>query len=58
MAVFHAPLEVRRESYRALTEKVAEGAIAVDVVPVPLADVAAAWARQAGGPGTKLVLIP
>jgi len=58
MAVFHAPLEVRRAAYLALTEKVAEGAITVDVLPVPLSDVATAWERQRNGPGVKLVLTP
>ncbi|MBA3905086.1 MAG: zinc-binding alcohol dehydrogenase family protein [Pseudonocardiales bacterium] len=58
MAVFHAPLDVRRESYLAMTEKIAEGAITVDVVSLPLSDVAAAWERQRGGPGVKLVLTP
>ncbi|HEY0812941.1 MAG TPA: zinc-binding alcohol dehydrogenase family protein [Pseudonocardia sp.] len=58
MAVFHAPLDVRRAAYLALTEKIAEGAIAVDVDTVPLSDVATAWQRQRGGPGVKLVLTP
>jgi len=58
MAAFHAPLEVRRKAYLAMTEKIAEGAITVDVVTVPLSDVATAWERQRGGPGVKLVLTP
>lgn len=57
-AVFHAPVEVRREAYRQLTERAAEGAITVVHEEVPLADVAVAWARQQAGPGTKLVLVP
>ena len=56
MAVFHAPLDVRRAAYRDLTEHAARGAVTVDVTPLPLADVAVAWERQRRGPGTKLVL--
>jgi NADPH:quinone reductase-like Zn-dependent oxidoreductase len=58
MAVFHAPLDVRREAYRQLTRHAARGAITVDVVRVPLAEVATAWARQRRGPGVKQVLTP
>ena len=57
-AVFHAPLEVRRQGYRELTGHAAEGAITVDIAAVPLADVAMAWQRQRNGPGIKQVLIP
>jgi NADPH2:quinone reductase len=57
-AVFRAPLEVRREAYRRLTEEVAAGTIAVDVIQVPLADVAKAWEQQRQGATAKLVLTP
>jgi NADPH:quinone reductase-like Zn-dependent oxidoreductase len=58
MAVFHAPLEVRRRAYRDLTGHASRGAITVDLAPVPLTDVATAWERQRGGPGVKQVLTP
>jgi NADPH2:quinone reductase len=57
-AVFHAPLEVRRDAYRQLTEHAARGDITVSHEEVPLADVAGAWDRQRAGAGTKLVLVP
>ena len=57
-AVFHAPLEVRRDAYRQLTEHAAKGDIAVSHEAVPLAEVASAWERQRAGAGTKLVLVP
>ena len=57
-AVFHAPLEVRRDAYRQLTEHAAKGDIVVSHEEVPLADVASAWDRQRAGAGTKLVLVP
>ena len=57
-AVFHAPLEVRRDAYRQLTEYAAKGDIAVSLEEVPLSRVADAWERQRAGAGTKLVLVP
>ncbi len=57
-AVFHAPVEVRREGYRQLTSHAAEGTIKVDIARIPLADVATAWERQRNGPGVKQILIP
>jgi NADPH:quinone reductase-like Zn-dependent oxidoreductase len=57
-AVFHAPVEVRRDAYRALTEHAARGEITIDVEPMPLADVQIAVRRQRAGAGSKLVLIP
>jgi NADPH2:quinone reductase len=57
-AVFHAPLDVRREAYRQLTEHAAKGDIVVAHEEVPLAEVASAWERQRTGAGTKLVLVP
>lgn len=57
-AVFHAPVEVRRDAYVRLARHAASGEIMVDVEPVPLSSVGSAWDRQRGGPGTKLVLVP
>jgi NADPH:quinone reductase-like Zn-dependent oxidoreductase len=57
-SVVRAPLAVRREAYRRLTEHVAEEAISVDVTRVPLAAVASAWEQQRQGATTKLVLTP
>jgi NADPH:quinone reductase-like Zn-dependent oxidoreductase len=55
-AIFHAPIEVRREAYLALTDQVARGNICIDVTPMPLDDVARAWELQKQGAPTKLVL--
>jgi len=55
LAAMHA---VRREAYRSLTEHAARGAISIDVIQLPLADVASAWEQQKQGPPAKLVLIP
>jgi NADPH:quinone reductase-like Zn-dependent oxidoreductase len=57
-SVFDAPLELRQQAYRALTERAVDGLITIDVEAVPLADVARAWERQRSGPATKLVLVP
>ena len=57
-AVFHAPVEVRREGYLRLTQHAARGDITVSREVMPLADVARAWERQRAGAGTKLVLVP
>lgn len=57
-AIFHAPLQARREGYLRLTEHAARGDITVPHETVPLADVASAWERQKAGAGTKLVLVP
>jgi NADPH:quinone reductase-like Zn-dependent oxidoreductase len=57
-AIFNAPLEKQREAYLQLTELVARGDIAVEVISVPLADVASAWERQKKGAPAKLVLTP
>ena len=57
-AVFHAPIEVRRDAYRQLTEHAARGDVTVSHEEVPLSDVADAWERQRAGAGTKLVLVP
>jgi NADPH:quinone reductase-like Zn-dependent oxidoreductase len=58
MAAFHAPLDVRRAAYLALTSHAARGELTVNLEEVPLAQVQDAWRRQGAGPGRKLVLIP
>lgn len=46
-------------AYGALATAVARGAVRMDIERVPLADAAAAWARQAAGTGgAKLVFVP
>jgi NADPH2:quinone reductase len=57
-AFFQAPLDVRRDAYRRLAQAAADGAIALDVERVPLAEVGSAWERQHRGPGHKLVVVP
>jgi NADPH2:quinone reductase len=57
-AVFHAPVEVRREAYLALTEHVARGNVQIDVTRMPLQEVATAWELQRRGAPAKLVLTP
>ncbi len=57
-AIFHAPLQARREGYLRLTEHAARGDITVPYETVSLADVDSAWERQKVGAGTKLVLLP
>lgn len=52
-----APEELASQYHRLLGHA-AGGEIRLDVERVPLADVAAAWERQAASPGTKLVLTP
>jgi len=57
--VDHPPIEVRREGYRTLTGHVARGDIVIDVEPVPLEQVEAAWGRQREATsGPKLVICP
>lgn len=53
---FAVPADVVRQGYLELLGHVAAGRIRIDVQTYELADVAAAWRRQAGGPGTKLVV--
>ncbi len=55
-AIFHAPLGVRREAYLRMTELAAAGGLEVNTETVPLAEVGAAWERQAEGAGVKLVI--
>ena len=57
-AFFQAPLDVRRDAYRRLAQAAADGAIALDVERVPLAEVGSAWERQHRGAGHKLVVVP
>jgi hypothetical protein len=57
-ALFHAPIDVRREAYLRVTRAAADGAITVRAEAVPLSAVHEAWARQARGAGTKLVIVP
>ncbi len=55
---FSVPADELADHYRRLVEHTVAGDIRFDVESVPLDDVAAAWRRQAEGPGTKLVVIP
>jgi hypothetical protein len=48
----------RREAYRSLTEHAARGEISIDVIQLPLAEVASAWEQQRQGAPAKLVLVP
>jgi NADPH:quinone reductase len=49
-------LEPKARAYRRLVEYAVAGHLTVDREVVPLADVAAAWERQDGSPGRKLVI--
>jgi len=55
---FGVPPKVFAEQYPRLVRHALAGEIRLDVERVPLADVGDAWRRQAGGEGTKLVLVP
>jgi NADPH2:quinone reductase len=55
---FGVPAEVFGEHYPRLVRHVLAGEIKLDVEPVPLADLADAWRRQAAGEAAKLVLVP
>ena len=55
---FATPPDVRAAALRRMWEHAAAGELRVDCETVPLADAAAAWARQAAGPGVKLVVVP
>lgn len=57
-AIFDVSMNLRREAYHRLTAEAARGAITVDTIPVPLADVADAWRQQKKGAHAKLVLTP
>jgi NADPH:quinone reductase-like Zn-dependent oxidoreductase len=54
----YMPVEVRRAAYERMARHAAAGELRIDVDTVPLADVADAWARQAGSPHRKIVLVP
>jgi NADPH:quinone reductase-like Zn-dependent oxidoreductase len=55
---FAVPPDELAEHYRRLVGHVTAGDIVFEVDRVPLDDVAAAWQRQADGPGAKLVVVP
>lgn len=55
---FLVPPDVRRAAYARMVEHAAAGRIAVELERIPLRDVEQAWARQAGAPHRKLVLVP
>jgi NADPH:quinone reductase-like Zn-dependent oxidoreductase len=57
-AVFHAPIDVRRDAYRRMTELAARGDLMIDTRTFPLRDVGAAWEQQRRGPDCKLVILP
>ena len=57
-AFMHAPVEVRREAYLALTEHAARGHLQIDTLAIPLADVTDAWQQQKRGAPAKLILTP
>jgi NADPH:quinone reductase-like Zn-dependent oxidoreductase len=57
-ALFHPPVEVRQDAYRSLTEHAAREEISIDVIQLPLAEVASAWEQQRQGAPAKLVLVP
>ncbi len=57
-STFAAPRDVLAREYARLVEHVSAGRIVVDFERVPLADVAAAWQRQASGDATKIVVVP
>jgi NADPH:quinone reductase len=50
------PLPQKLAAYRRVLEHALAGRLEVDREVVPLAEVAAAWERQAGSPGRKLVI--
>ena len=49
-------LDRKADAYRAVVDHAVAGRLTVDREVVPLADVAAAWERQATSPGKKLVI--
>ncbi|MEJ7894271.1 MAG: zinc-binding alcohol dehydrogenase family protein [Solirubrobacteraceae bacterium] len=55
---FAAAPEVRADALRRMWAHAAAGELDVECETVPLADAAAAWERQAAGPGRKLVVAP
>ena len=55
---FAVPQDVVAQGYVDVVEHALAGLIAVDMQAVPLEQVGEAWARQAQGSGTKLVIVP
>jgi NADPH2:quinone reductase len=55
---FTVPAAELAKGYRDVLQHVVSGSIRLDIEAFPLDRVAEAWARQAQGPGTKLVLVP
>ncbi len=55
---FAAPAEVKREAYARLVQAIVGGKIEVEVAPMKLEEVAAAWERLAAGSHRKIVLVP
>lgn len=55
---FAVPVDELAEHYRRLVGHAVAGEIRLDVERVSLDSVADAWRRQAGGAGTKLVVVP
>ena len=56
LAVFSAPRERKRAAYAELAKALAGGEVEVPVRVAPLAEIEAAWARQAASVGTKQLL--
>ena len=57
-AIFHEPIEHRRQAYAELGAEIAAGHLSIDTEPVPLSDIATAWQRQRDGASAKLIVIP
>lgn len=55
---FQVDVETRKAAYRRMAEHAAAGELTCDVEEFPLDDIAGAWERQAGGPQSKLAIIP
>ena len=47
-----------RQAHELMMSHVLNGRLVVETSTVPLSGIADAWKRQAGGPGTKLVIVP
>jgi NADPH:quinone reductase len=55
-SILETPVEVRREAYATLTAHAAAGKVRFPIDVYPLERVTEAWERQAGGPGSKIVV--
>ncbi len=53
-----APREVRASAYRRMVEHAAAGRLSVELETYPLEEVSEMWARQAGFPYRKLLVVP